>query len=283
MSVNPSHNIKIKRVGFVIRKNSQRCARVVERVLEIIPKEWECYFEREVSKYLNVKGRDIDTFDTDIIITVGGDGTVLWTLQHTNCPILGINMGALGFLSEIEMGEVEASIFQLARGEFSLERSKKLAVYLNGQRLQDCTNEILIHSSRIAKIRRFLISTGKNFIDRLAADGVILATPVGSTSYSFSAGGPILMPGVDALVISYIAPFALRSRPIVLSMDEEVSIKLVDQREDCFLILDGQAEYRVRSSDEIVVKMSENYADFIMLNRSFFDRVREKLVKNVVN
>lgn len=283
MSLNPGHQIKIKRVGFVIRKNSSRCARVVQRILEIVPPQWECSFEREVSKYLNVKGKDIDKMDPDIIITVGGDGTVLWTLQHKNCPILGINMGALGFLSEVEIGEVESSIYQLARGEFTTERSRKLSVYLNGQRLQDCTNEILIHSSKIAKIRRFLISTKSNFVDRLAADGVIIATPVGSTSYSFSAGGPILLPGVDGLVISYIAPFAARSRPIVLPMDEEIKIKIIDQKEDCFLILDGQEQYRVRNSDDIAIRVSENYADFILLNRSFFDRVREKLVKNVVN
>ncbi len=284
--VDSNDNLKsfpIKRVGFVIRKNCPRCARIVERITAIAPPDWEIQYEKEASKYLPVRGRDIARMDVDLIITVGGDGTVLWTLQNKNCPILGINMGGLGFLSEVEIGEVESSIYDLSRGKFTIERSRKLSVYLNDQRLQDCTNEVIIHSSKIAKIRKFMISTQKSFIDRLAADAVIIATPVGSTSYSFSAGGPIILPSLDAMVISYIAPFASRSRPTVLPITDEIRVKIMDKYDDCLLILDGQEQYRVKNSDEIVIKCSENYANFVLLKRSFFDRVHEKLVKNVVN
>ncbi len=273
----------INRVGFIIRKNCQRCSRIVERIVDIVPKNWTIMYEREVGKYLPVKSKDIENMDADLIISVGGDGTVLWALQHTNCPILGINMGGLGFLSEVEIGEIEASIYELARGNYRIERSRKLSVFLNGQRLEDCTNEVIVHSSKIAKIRKFLISTPDSFIDRVAADAVIVATPVGSTSYSFSAGGPILMPSLNAVVVSYIAPFASRSRPIVLPMGTDINIRVLDKNQDCIVILDGQVEYRMKSTDEIVIKTSENYAEFILFKRSFFDRVHEKLVKNVVN
>ncbi len=285
MSLNAEgpNKFNIKKVGFVIRSNCPRCAKIVERIAEVAPPEWELFYERGVSKYLQVKGKDLASMNVDMIISVGGDGTVLWTLQNKNCPILGINMGGLGFLSEVEIGEVESTIYEIARKNFKIERSRKLSVFLNGQRLEDCTNEVIVHSSKIAKIRKFLISTPTSFIDRLPADGVIVATPTGSTSYSFSAGGPILLPTLEAVVITYLAPFASRSRPIVLPMDSEIKIRILDQNDDCFLILDGQVQYRVNKSDDIVIKTSEKFAEFILLKRSFFERVHEKLVKNVVN
>jgi NAD+ kinase len=91
------------------------------------------------------------------------------------------------------------------------------------------------------------------------------------------------MPSLDAVVVSYIAPFASRSRPIVLPMGTDIKIRVLDKNQDCIVILDGQVEYRMKSTDEIVIKTSENYAEFILFKRSFFDRVHEKLVKNVVN
>lgn len=271
------------KIGLVIRKDCERCARIVRRITDLLPSDWEVVYQKEISRFTNLKGVEIDEISADIIITIGGDGTVLWTLQYANGPILGINMGGLGFLSEVEIGDVESAVYKLIRKDYTIDRSRKLDVSLNGERLIDATNEVLIHSDKIAKIRKFTISTENSFIDRVAADGVIVATPIGSTSYSYSAGGPILYPSLDAMVISYIAPFASRSRPIVIPIEEEIKIRLIGNDQNCKIIVDGQTEYEMGSGDDLVIGKSDSYAEFVTLKRSFFDRVREKLVKNVVN
>lgn len=271
------------RVGFVIRKNCERCAKIVKRIVELLPPQWELVFQKEIERYTAFKGVELPEIRADIIITVGGDGTVLWTFQYATGPILGINMGGLGFLSEVEIGEVESAMYKLIRKEYTIDRSRKLKVMLNGNELISATNEVLIHSDKIAKIRKFTIFTEKSFIDRIAADGVIVATPVGSTSYSYSAGGPILYPTLDAMVISYLAPFASRSRPIVIPVEEEIRIRLVGEDQSCSIIIDGQTEYQMNSGDDLRIGKSDEYAEFVTLRRSFFDRVREKLIKNVVN
>ncbi|MCL4335044.1 MAG: NAD(+) kinase [Candidatus Thermoplasmatota archaeon] len=271
------------KVAFVIRRNCPRCAKIVNRIIEIAPSDWELVFEHEISKYIKMKTVSIEEINADIIITVGGDGTVLWTLQYARGSILGINMGGLGFLSEIEIGEVEGSVYRLMRGDYVIDSYPKLKVVLDGERLKDATNEVLIHSDRIAKIRKFSIFAGDNFVDRVASDGVIVATAVGSTSYSYSAGGPVLFPTLNAAVISYLAPFASRSRSIVIPSEEEIRVKLVGSDQGCKVIIDGQTEYSMDSSDDLRISRSENKADFVTMRRSFYDRVREKLVKNVVN
>ncbi len=271
------------KVGFVIRKNCERCAKIVKRIVELMPSNWDIVFQKEICKYTDFRGVEIDEIEADIIITVGGDGTVLWTLQYARGPILGINMGGLGFLSEVEIGEVESAIYRLMREEYTIDRSRKLKVTLNGEQLISATNEVLVHSDKIAKIRKFTIFTEKSFIDRIAADAVIVATPIGSTSYSYSAGGPILYPSLDAMVISYIAPFASRARPIVIPVEEEIRLRLVGDDQSCRIIIDGQTEYEMNSGDDLRIGKSNEYAEFVTLRRSFFDRVREKLVKNVVN
>lgn len=270
-------------VAFVIRRDCPRCASIVRRILDIVPADWNLIFENEVARFIGKKGVPLDSVKADIIVTIGGDGTVLRTLQRAHGPVLGINMGGLGFLSEVELGMVENTIYKLERKEYRIEKSIKLKVTLNGMRQMDCTNEVLIHSDRIAKIRRFGIYTSDNFIDLVAADGVIVATPVGSTSYSFSAGGPIIYPTLDAAVITYLAPFISGSRSIVIPPDQEINIRILGKDQDCTLVLDGQENVKVSQADDIRVSLSENKAEFVNVGRTFFERMRDKLIKNVVD
>ncbi len=270
-------------VAFIIRRDCTRCASVVKRILEIVPSDWNLIFEEEVANILKLPGKKLDKIKADIIITIGGDGTVLRTLQRANGPVLGINMGGLGFLSEVELGNVENTIYKLARKSYRIENSIKLKVMVNGKRQFDCTNEVLIHSDRIAKIRRFGIYTSDNFIDLAAADGIVVATPVGSTSYSFSAGGPIIYPTLNSAVITYLAPFISRTRSIVIPTDQEITVKIIGKDQDCVMVLDGQETIKVTPSDDIRISISENKAAFVNIGRTFFERMRDKLIKNVVD
>ncbi|EQD77274.1 NAD(+)/NADH kinase, partial [mine drainage metagenome] len=237
----------------------------------------------EVGKYLNVKTTSISSIDVDIIITIGGDGTVLLASQKAKGSILGINMGALGFLSEVELGNVETSIYKLLRGDYKVVDVMKLAVYVNGELRGKCINETVIHSKRISKVGNFKIYVDENFIDRTRADGIIIATPLGSTSYSMSAGGPIILPSAEAMVLSFIAPVTLRIRPIVVSTSSRAVIVMAGTKEDSLIILDGQEEIEIHSGDSVEIRKCGEPAKFITMRRNFFTKFREKLLKDVVN
>ncbi len=254
----------------------------MRRIVEILPADWELYFDRETAKFLDRRGTEIGNMKVDMIIAVGGDGTVLRAIQLADTPVLGINMGGLGFLSEVEIGEVERSMYRIMRGEYRIESTLKLKVFINGAETLECANEAVIHTSRIAKIRKFKLYIGDSFFDTTTADGIIVATPIGSTSYSYSAGGPIIYPTLDAAVISYIAPFRSRIRPVVIPPDKDIMVRFAGRDQSSVVILDGQTEYAVDERDEIVIRVSENKARFVTFRDSFYDRIREKLIKNVV-
>lgn len=271
------------KVAFTIRRNCERCARVVQRIVDILPKDWKLIYDRECAKFLDTRGTDLEAIQADIVIAVGGDGTALRAQQMATGPVLGINMGGLGFLTEVEIGDVEKSMYKLIKGEYNIDRNMKLQVKINGQATYDCTNEAVIHTSKIAKIRKFKVFVGDSFLDSASADGIIVATPVGSTSYNYSAGGPIIHPSLDAMVLTYLAPFRSRVRPMVIPGDQILKIQLAGVDQGSVVILDGQKEYPVNENDIIEISVSQNKAEFITFRDSFYDKIREKLIKHVVN
>lgn len=271
------------RMAFTIRKNCERCARVVGRIADIVPEDWPLIYDKESAKFLGQKGTDLDAMNADIIIAVGGDGTALRALQMAKGPVLGINMGGLGFLTEVEIGEVESSVYRIIRGEYKVERSMKLRVRINGKETLECTNEVVVHTSKIAKIRKFKVYVGDSFLDSTSADGIIVATPVGSTSYNYSAGGPIISPSLDAMVLTYLAPFRSRVKPMVMPANDTLTIRLAGVDQDSIVIVDGQKEYPVKEGDDIEVSVSPNKAEFVTFRNSFYDKIREKIIKHVVN
>jgi NAD+ kinase len=271
------------KVAFIIRKDCPRCARIVERILNILPPDVETIFEDEVGKHLKVQTTNVGSIAADIIITIGGDGTVLLASQKAKGPILGINMGALGFLSEIELGSVEASIYKLIRGDYTIVEVMRLAVYVNGEMRGKCINETVIHSKMISKVRSFKVYVDGNFVDKTRADGVIIATPMGSTSYSMSAGGPIILPSAEAMALAFIAPVTLRIRPMVVSSNSTAQIVMGGTNEESLIILDGQQEIEIKSGDRVEIRKCVEPAKFITMRRNFFTKFREKLLKDVVN
>ncbi|PYB68620.1 NAD(+) kinase [Thermoplasma sp. Kam2015] len=271
------------KIAFVIRKDCSRCAKIAESIIELLPKDWELIYDHEAAKYLNGNGVDLTRMEADVIITIGGDGTVLRTLQLARGPVLGINMGGLGFFTELEVDEVGPAVFKLLKGEYKISENMKLRVEINGERVEDCTNEAVVHTERIARIRQFKIYIDGHFLSTMKADGIIVATPIGSSSYSSSAGGPLLLPTLKGMVISYLAPYSSRLKPVVVPSDSKVEIKIAGKDQECILILDGQREYKVKSGDTVRISRSENNAKFISFRESIYDRIRDKVIRHVVN
>ncbi len=221
---------------------------------------------------------EIKEADMDFMMTVGGDGTILRLLQEGDFKILGINTGRVGFLTAVDLPELDDVLSRMARGNYHIDERIKLKTLLNGKEIKESTNEVVIHTDRVAKIRAFEVYFNDSLIDRFRADGVIVSTPTGSTCYSMSAGGPIIDPSVQAFVIVPISPYKLATKPYIVPTDSEIRIKLIERGKSCLMVPDGQKEHNIDDKDDIRMKLGDTTAKFVRFEHDFYSRIRKKLV-----
>ncbi len=248
-----------------------------KKVLEALEGE-DFVLDREVAEALRMKGGvQLKKMDVDIMITVGGDGTILRTLQANDAPVMGVNAGVLGFLTEVQAGEAKRAIDRLKAGKYYIDERVKLKTTLNGKRLADATNETVIHTAHIAKMRDFAISIDGTRATEVRADGIIVATPTGSTSYAMSVGSSIIDPRVEAFVIAPIAPFRLAARPLVVSAKSKIAVTIREPKE-CIMVIDGQCEFTIRGDEKLLFTASEKRAKFVSFKSDFYKNLEEKLI-----
>ena len=246
------------------------------RIVQLLEPRHGVTLETEVAREFGRAGQPLAHMQVDVMIAIGGDGTILRALQLNEAKILGVNSGSLGFLAEVYDTEVEPLLERVVKGDYKVEERLRLKVEVDGARLFDCTNEAVVHTAQIAKIRHFEIRVDDAIVERVQADGIILATPTGSTSYSMSSGGPIVDPRVDAVIATAIAPFKPASRPHVFPATSRVRVKLLKPKE-CLLVMDGQHESHMKGTEEVVITASERRARFIRFRDDFYRRIEEKL------
>ncbi len=273
------------KIGVVSRLDMEESIELTEEIVKFLLKEdIETYLDKSIADHLDNYhdlALPLEEMDVDIIIAVGGDGTILRTqsfISSKEIPLFGINMGTVGFLTEIDPELVFKSLEQVLAGNYFVERRTQLQIQHNKQ-LHSALNEVVIMTRRPAKMLHIEISVDGEIAEELRADGLIVATPSGSTAYSMSAGGPIVDPQVEAFVIVPICPFKLGSRPIVVSDNSQIKVKLLREGKKAMSVIDGQSEEEINYMDEIVFSKSDNYACFVRLTKDFYRKVREKLIK----
>ena len=210
---------------------------------------------------------------------MGGDGTFLYTLQHTDLPILAVHAGTVGFLAELDgerTDEYDQALERLLAREYLIEDRMKLAVQIDGRSLPDATNEVVVHTNQVAKMRHYEIAVDGSPVGRLRADGLILATPTGSTSYALSALGPIVDPGIEAIVIAALAPFQLTQRAVLIDPLRSVEVRVSDPERDAVVVVDGQEEHPLPSGGRLRAYRSPRRASFVRFGPGFFHRMRGK-------
>jgi len=237
----------------------------------------EVVLEDCIASFLGGKGCRIEDMDVDVLVTVGGDGTILRSLQMNSAPILGINAGVLGFLTEISKDNLGEGLKRVIEGDYIIDERLRLKVSVDGVKHSDALNEAVLHTAHVAKIRQFEIYVDNQLVVDTRADGIIVATPTGSTCYAMSVGAPIVDPKVEALVIAPMAPFKLSARPFVVPATSNITVRLV-RKKPCVLVVDGQDEMPLDGGEEIEFTKSERPARFISLGGSFYSRTREKLM-----
>ena len=225
--------------------------------------------------------------EIDAILVFGGDGTMLRALDafvDSDIPMLGVNLGRMGFLLETEVAELEQAINNLISGEYYIERRMMLKVegYCGGKRIDAyATNDVAVSRGLSQRMIAMDAYVGDVLVDHYIADGLVLASPTGSTAYSLSAGGPIVSPDVPCFVLNPICPHTLTSRPIVLSSDAVVRLKLNmnEMRDGVQLSLDGQSVCEMSNLEEIRVRRSSHDALLIRFpkERNFYELLKNKL------
>jgi NAD+ kinase len=274
--------LAIKRIGISSRCDKPEIIEMVRQILDRFSSKVKIFVSTHTAEVLGIEGTPVERMKeegVELIISVGGDGTVLRNIAKMKdpLPILGINMGTLGFLVDVEPENALETIEEVIYGFSYIERMR-IDVFLNGKMLETATNEIAIMSAKPAKIIQFEVYVEDCILDSMRADGVIFATPTGSTAYAMSAGGPIISPRVNAIVIVPVAPFKLSSRPWVIPSDSEITIKLSAPKKEAVIAIDGQKSYRIRPNDIVKLKRSKFPARFVKISDAcFYERVQRKL------
>ncbi len=218
----------------------------------------------------------------DAVISLGGDGTLLRAMQYAmkaDVPLLGVNMGRVGFLTEIEPAQLEEAVQKLCSGAFYIEERLLLSIRVNrGEPMLSLNDAVVNRGSRLIAINAYI---SDDLIGRYVADGVIVASPTGSTGYSLSAGGPVISPDVRCMVVSPICPHTLQHRPVVVSDRETVRLQLDgEDGQGIYLSIDGQTTIPLDGRDTVYVACAEKTGKLIRLYEPhFFTLVREKLTE----
>lgn len=223
--------------------------------------------------------------ETECAIVLGGDGTLIRVanvLKERNVPILGINTGTLGYLTGAEAAETEWGLTQLCQGNYRLEKRMMLSVEVNGEPMDTVLNDVVINRNGISRLLNVAVYVNNSLLDVYSGDGVIVSTPTGSTGYNLSAGGAIVQPEAELIMITPICPHSLTSRGIIVSAADTITIEVRQgkrsQEEEAIATLDGRRVRKLSPSDRITMRRSEHVTNLIRMDdRTFFETLRTKL------
>ncbi len=269
--------VKNLRVGIVARLEILGALKLVRKVMALLSKE-EILLERDVAKKFRKPSGDVQAFEkVDAIITVGGDGTVLFAQRLApNVPILGINLGERGFLADVKPNEVEQALRKLRAGKLQIIERGRLAGMAYGKRLPDALNDVVICPASVGKTLTVkVVIDGENAMD-VRGDGVIVATPTGSTAYAHAAGGPVVDPRLKAILVVPICPSYPRLVPLVVPMGSHIEVEPTRPGRDAQIIVDGRPATKLRCGEKVKLHWSDNPALFFQWSE-FYSKAREKL------
>jgi NAD+ kinase len=285
----------ITRVGLVAKRGLDAAANILAELAGWLEaRNVRAVFEVETAKLVGLPaGRPTSTRDElpkacDLVVILGGDGTLIGMAGRiaqagTDVPILGVNFGSLGFLTEITLPELHDALESTLAGTAEIDsRMMLLARTLReNQPFSEhaVLNDIVITKGALSRIVEISVSVGDESVTRVRADGLIIASPTGSTAYNLAAGGPIVHPSLDAILLTPIAPHTLSNRPVVIPAASEVHVRpIMDSNSEVFVTFDGQSGFPLQSSDIVSVRRAPRPLQIIKAaNRTYFEVLRSKL------
>jgi NAD+ kinase len=273
-----------KNIGIVLKKNSSLEERsVVQGLINVLAKNLLNIFAEEGTDLFLVSEKNSDEFQNqiDLLIVFGGDGTLLGAARKfiaAEIPLLGINLGTLGFLTDINIENFEGVIQDILKGEYVLEERSLVEAHFSNKKVFGL-NEILIHSGSYAQLMRYRLLIDGQMIYEQRSDGLIVATPTGSTAYALSAGGPIIHPELNLWNIIPMMSQSLSSRPLIVSNTKSLEIQLIQGPLDHAMVcVDGQQDIPIQYNESIIILKKETSLKIIHpADNDFYEACREKL------
>ncbi len=285
----------IKRVGIVVKPHQPEALKTLCGIVEWLSRRGIALVggpEIESERIEHETGCGVEVVaainlgaSVDLVLVLGGDGTMIATarlLGDQEVPVLGVNYGGLGYLAEFRIEELYAALESILEGNYAVQKRLMLAVELvrNAEPITHhrVLNDVVINKSALARIIEIEAYLNTQFVNSFRADGLIIATPTGSTAYNLSAGGPVIFPSMNAIVITPICPFTLSNRPIVVPDAATIELRLITSNEDVSLTLDGQVGFPLKPEDRVVIRKSRTTFNLIQpMNRNYFEVLRDKL------
>lgn len=282
----------MKTVGIVPNYNKEPAMKLVNELAEfLLKKECKVVLTYKIAEMTGLNDLGVTKYElyskSDFIIVLGGDGTLLDTGRKAakfGTPLLGINMGTMGFLATADGSEAETAIEKVLNGEYKIEKRLMLESEIisdtDNPKQYIAVNDVCISRGVFTKITEYDIYVNEEYLATFRADGIIISTPTGSTAYNLSAGGPVLKPDIACMVITPICPHSMHSRSIVVSADDTVRIEAsFGSNGDIIMSMDGQTSVILNNGDIINVRKSANSINIIKTNtRSFYEILRKKLI-----
>jgi NAD+ kinase len=285
----------IQRIGIVLKPHQPEALKTICELVEWLAERGIKVVggpELEQERIAHQTGCSVEEVPTerianevDLMLVLGGDGTMIATarmIADQEVPVIGVNYGGLGYLAEFRIEELYTGLEAVLSGNYRLDKRVMLEVEL--RRDDDLLtsnrvlNDVVINKSALARIIEIETYFNRQFVNSFRADGLIVSTPTGSTAYNLSAGGPMIFPSMNAVVITPICPFTLSNRPIVVPDNSEIELRLKTDHEEVALTLDGQVGFPLKIGDLVVIRKSRTTFNLVQpSNRNYFDVLRDKL------
>ncbi|MDX6270557.1 MAG: kinase [Acidobacteriota bacterium] len=287
--------LTVRRVGVLVKPHHPEAGKSICRLLEWLtprgitlvvgPRVESAEIVRETGCAVETLEHEELAASVDMIVVLGGDGTMIATarlLDNRDVPVVGVNYGTLGYLTEVRVEEMTDALAAILAGNYHLDRRVMLAaeLYRGTEKLlrNRVLNDVVISKSALARIIEIETWFNGQLVNCFRADGLIISTPTGSTAYNLSAGGPVVYPSMNAIVITPICPHTLSNRPLVVPDDAEIELILKTPKEEVVLTLDGQVGYRMEVGDRVLISKSRTTFNLMQpLNRNYFEVLRGKL------
>ncbi|MBZ5722189.1 MAG: NAD(+)/NADH kinase [Acidobacteriia bacterium] len=280
---------KPKSVAIMSKPGKPELAQVLPGLLEWFRKHgYQVVVDRETAPYAPgaevLPRKEMASCPLKFVVVLGGDGTLLAAgrvVAKAGIPVLGVNLGSLGFLTEVPLSELYPTLQAIDDNSCSVE--SRALVHCQLLRSGSCVasyealNDVVVSKSAIARLNNFDLFIDQVFVSSYKADGLIVSTPTGSTAYSLAAGGPILMPSVDAFVVTPVSPHSLTHRALVVRDSAEIEILIKTGDEEAYLSVDGQVGMPILDGDRVHCRKSEHKVRLLRLKKTFFDVLRTKL------
>lgn len=278
----------MKKIGIICKQGRKEPQEILKELLPLLrQKGCETFVDADTAAALGINGfsRSEMASWVDLVLVLGGDGTMLGVsrlVAEKGVPILGINLGSLGFITEVNRDDIFDAVDKMLNNGFVIEERLMLsaAIYRNGEKITEYAvlNDVVINKGALARIIDLETNINNHYVTTFKADGLIISTPTGSTAYSLSAGGPIIYPTIESVVLTPICSHTLTNRPIVLPDNSKIEIIIKSLSEDVFLTLDGQVGFPLRMDDVIEINKARYKAKLLIpAGHDHFKVLRTKL------